>query len=425
MTHISISEESAAAGASTIVIATVSQQKAKLSLADPMPAEVVPAYMRIEMSGDDATTVKHLWAKPRATKTNCLDGGKLKLADYNAGSEFYFAEYQVATLEAVAQLLQQQAANPRHGKFIVVGQLTDEARKQPRKRLRRRSDVRKYGQAGVTLAATATRLLILDIDDAFVPDWDPLQPEPGINWICSRLGAAYANADVLVQITGSQSLTPGALARVRLYFLLSEPWSLSEQRYLINELKAAHPNLKLDTATTVLGQPIYIAPPLYVSERSPEALYDPWKFQVVDPIAHRWTLLKRCGDLLQEKPLQQIGYTYLASGRSSPAHGAGVVMIKLRDPGYELEALFDHGDQVHSKILDATFNLARHHRELITADVVQAVHEGLISLHIDGTLAHRADRINGAEVKSEIERAYVSAWARHHGRRVEAPAFGF
>lgn len=410
------------AGSSVVVVASVAQQKARLRLADPLLMDAVPEYMRIEPTGEGVAAVTHVWAKPRATKTNCLDGGKLKLADYNAGSEFYFAEHRVTTLEAVAQLLQQQAADPRHGSFVVIGELTESARKQPGKRHRRRSDVRKYGQDGVSLMAGPSRLLIFDLDDAVVPDWDPLKPEAGINWICSKLGAAYEHADVLAQITGSQSIAPAALARVRLYFFLSEPWSLVEQRCLINELKTAHPSLKLDAATTVLGQPIYIAPPLCVGERSPEAVYDPWKFRVADPIPNRWLLLKRSGVLLQEKPPQQVAYTYVTSGRSGQANGAGLVMIKSREPGYELEGLLDHEDQIHAKILDATFNLARHHRELRTAEVVESVQAGLGRLCIDGVLAHRADRIHGGEIRSEIERAYVSAWARIHGRRVNAPA---
>jgi len=407
---------------SIIVIASVAQQKAKLRLAEPEPVEKVPDFMRIEPMTDGATTVKDVWAKPRATKTNCLDGGKMKLADYNAGTLFRFSEHKVASLKEVAQLLQEQAANLSHGNFVVTGQLTEYARNNPGKRLHRRSDLRKYGQDGVSLMTAASHLLILDLDDATVPNWNPLDPEPGVNWICEKLGAGFAHADVLLQITGSQSLTPGALARIRLYFFLHEPWSLGEQRGLINELKAAHPSLKLDTATTALGQPIYIAPPLYVGERSPEAIYNPWQHQVADPITNRWFLFKRCGVLLQEKPQQQVAYNYLPSGRTGHGLNAGVVMIKSRDPGYELDALLEHEDQVHAKILDATFNFARHNRELLTSKVVESVHKGLIHLCTDGPLKHRADRIHGADVVAEIERAYVSAWARIHGRRVDAPA---
>lgn len=422
MTQKSPAPELVGSASSIIVIASVAQQKAKLSLTEPVPIEKLPDFMRIEPMAEGTNIVKYVWAKPRATKTYCLDGDKIKLADYNAGSQFHFSEYKVSSLEDVAQLLQKKAEDPHHGNFIVTGQLTELARSIPGKRLRRRSDLRKYGQDGVSLMTAASRLLILDLDDATVPDWNPLDPELGVNWICEKLGAGFAHADVLLQITGSQRLAPDAPARIRLYFFLSEPWSLVEQLSLINELKAAYPSLKLDTATTVVGQPIYIAPPLCVGERSPEAIYNPWQHQVADPITNRWFLFKRCGVLLHEKPQQQVAYTYLPSGRNRLGLGAGVVMIKSRDPGYELDALLEHEDQVHTKILDATFNFARNHRELRTSDVVESVQKSLIHLCTNGPLTHRADRIHGADISSEIERAYVSAWARIHGRRVNAPA---
>jgi hypothetical protein len=110
--------------------------------------------------------------------------------------------------------------------------------------------------------------LSLDLDDIVIPDWNPLDPEPGIkHWLVEN----DIHCDITWQITAGQKLNSPDV-RLRLYAELDKPYSRNARKEYSTILGA-------DTSVYTATQPNYIAPPRIEGGKP-------------DPIPHRHGFIK-------------------------------------------------------------------------------------------------------------------------------------
>lgn len=361
-----------------------------------------------------------MFAAVRACKTNFLTENSVGFGSYNMGTKSTFREVALPdTIDDLHQLLAEIAAKPERREYLILGRLAPHVQQNPSAPFRRLSNTNKYPRDKLTLLESPTRLVVLDIDSGDIENWNPFAPQPGVQRILETLGPAYAKSDVVVQITASQIPQPGTPARVRLYFLLPQAWAPRDHRAHLCGLIDTHPDLKIDKALWHTGRVVYLSNPLFVSEASAQSYANPFKYQHEDPIPQRWWVVRNAGALFIEKPARGMVVRTLSSKKHSSNGSATsqIIRIPLRALGEELEGLSAHGDAIHAKILDVTFNLSRNQGDRIqTRQVINMIRTGLEALVSDGPLKQRADRIKSPDLDAEIERAYLGELAVFQGR---------
>lgn len=188
-----------------------------------------------------------------ASKT--LNAHGEKIADFSLGAWFTARELSYDNADQYHSLIGRLLTT--RTLFLVLGELTPYGRQQVEAghRIRRRKRPRQ-NDARPTLADRAGRELVLDIDGASVPGFDPFDPEPGIQWLLKRIG--IDDTTVTWQLTSSQKLKISPAARVRLYLLADRLLTLEERRRWARALPA---ELCIDACVFSGNQPVYTAPP--------------------------------------------------------------------------------------------------------------------------------------------------------------------
>ena len=325
----------------------------------------------------------------------------VKLSDYGAPYRYSFTRHEVETLPELAELLQFCS---RHDRVIVMGDLNSYWEDDPKgshRRLGENSSSLNPGEFGV-ITMRPSRLLTIDLDGPSLPGYNPLDPIPALNeFVLPLLGDAFTRAGYVAQVTSSQKLDPNATARLRLWYLMKEPLSPEGRSRLLRQLKTQNPKLKIDPSSCNTAQLNYTSPPIIVPALTFDVLRNPLQNAQNDVLPRRWFMVE--GEPLDvAEPVVEVRSINDPSGEGA---------TRLFEPGSELLALEMPGDDIHPKILTATFNLARHYRSRIsTEDVVEMVHNRLIELTADGEqYSNRKERITGKTIRTEIASAYESA----------------
>lgn len=325
----------------------------------------------------------------------------VKLSDYGAPYRYTFTRHEVETLPELAGLLLDCA---RIDRGVVMGDLNSYWEDDPNgghRRVSENSPRLNPGEFGV-ITMRPSRLLTIDLDGPSLPGYNPLDPIPTLNeHVLPLLGDAFTRAGYVAQVTSSQKLDPNATARLRLWYLMKEPLSPEGRTRLLRQLQTQNPKLKIDPSSCNTAQFNYTSPPIIVSALTFDVLRNPLQNAQNDVLPRRWFMVE--GEPLDvAEPVVEVRSINDPSGEGA---------TRLFEPGSELLALEMPGDDIHPKILTATFNLARHYRSRIsTEDVVEMVHSRLIELTADGEqYSNRKERITSKTIRTEIASAYESA----------------
>jgi hypothetical protein len=191
----------------------------------------------------------------RNSASKVIDHQGTKVKDYDAGMWFiphtFSWESSEDFHEGVLALLR------KPGVFMLLGQLTAFGKEQKLKgeKIRRLKNPRDDCPQP-PLEGRDGRELVLDIDGAVVPDFDPFDPVLGVQWLLDQIGAS--DVTTTWQITSSQKLGFQPTARIRLYLLLSQPYSIEDRKQWAKRLPS---DLCVDPSVFQAVQPIYTAPP--------------------------------------------------------------------------------------------------------------------------------------------------------------------
>lgn len=330
--------------------------------------------------------------KGRLCKTLSPTGEKL--AEYAAGAQFRFEHHDAENQADLYELLQKVA---RPDSAVVIGELNDEWRDNPLATYSRKGEM-----SGGVLLNKPSRLLVIDLDGADIPNFNPLDPVEAISeQVMPKLGAEFASAGYIAQLSTGQKLHRGAPARVRLWMLTEQPLSFAGRVNLVKKLAKDAPSLKIDPTSVDTVRINYTSPPVIIPELTFETLRDPFQNAQKDLLPRRWFIVEGDPCKVTEPPVEVRGVSLHGSDKP----------VRLYEPGSEMRALDAFGDSIHDKILAVTFNLARYQRHsLKTDDVVQMVLEGLIERAGEGQpLFARRDRLKNPAIKAEIASAYESA----------------
>ena len=203
--------------------------------------------------------------------TKILNTQLEKIKSYDSGFYFYFDVLPYENFhDALKEIFKINTC------FLVLGEPTEDARDYMARdeRLPRR---KKKGNL-ITIQDRDSSELVLDLDDHFLEDFDPLDPAPAIKkWLAEK----KINCDVSWQITSGQKLDSvdieGDLiipqARIRLYFSASKDHPLVERKAWSQST-----DIGADGSVYTCSQPIYTAPPIIEGG--------------VDPIPQRYGFIK-------------------------------------------------------------------------------------------------------------------------------------
>ena len=177
--------------------------------------------------------------------TKILDKDLNKVKSFSAGLKFNFETLEYENIHvALADIFCLRSS------FLVLGQLTEygEEFKRSKKAGRR---TKKKGTP--TIQDRDGPEIVLDLDDHFIENFDPLNPEPSIkNWLIEK----GIDADTTWQITSGQKLN-STEARIRLYIEADKPYSLK-----VRKAWSQSPVIEADGSVYTCSQPIYTAPPI-------------------------------------------------------------------------------------------------------------------------------------------------------------------
>ncbi|MBU3656895.1 MAG: hypothetical protein FGM35_02515 [Rhodocyclaceae bacterium] len=356
---------------------------------------------------DMRTSGSKIKVAPRLCKLISPKGEKL--SQYASGREFVFSRHEVETLPKLYELLQ---VCSRHDRVIVMGVATGEWLEHPKAAYRRLS-IGKHGlwkhedgrDVPCVIDMPPSRLLTIDIDGCKenqpLPDFDPLNPIPAINaHVLPLLGEAFTDCGYIANLTAGTTLDPEQFPRIRLWFLMKNELSEQGRKNLLINLAATTPDLAIDPSSVKAAQVNYTASPIVVPELTFDTLRDPLAYAQEDILPRRWFMV-------EGNPLDVAEPHVVERGVSS----SGNQDFNLYAVNEELNALETPGDEIHSKILTCTYNLARNHGTgLSTENAVAMIKRRLVELSQPGEPLHsRADRINGADLEHEITSAYTGA----------------
>ncbi|MCH9735924.1 MAG: hypothetical protein K0U78_15450, partial [Actinomycetia bacterium] len=142
--------------------------------------------------------------------------------------------------------------------FIVLGKLTKlgEYYKEEQQ-----AGYRRKKEPKPTIEDNDSTEIVLDLDDHYLEGFDPLDPEPAIDYFLQEM---EINCDVTWQITSSQKLVtkenPKPLARIRLFFSCHKRFSLKIRKAWSQMVPES------DGSVYTCSQPIYTAPPNVVGK---------------------------------------------------------------------------------------------------------------------------------------------------------------
>lgn len=189
--------------------------------------------------------------------TKILNAELEKIKLYDSGKYFFFEAMQYESFhDAMKEVLAINSC------FIVLGEPTEDARDLMARdeKLPRRS---KKGNL-ITIQNRDSSEMVLDLDDHYLEDFDPLDPVPAIkDWLLEK----KINCDVTWQITSGQKLKVGdapCQARIRLYFTASKDHPLIERKAWSQSAA-----IQADGSVYTCSQPIYTAAPIIEGGRDP------------------------------------------------------------------------------------------------------------------------------------------------------------
>ncbi|MFC1665273.1 hypothetical protein ACFL17_06560 [Pseudomonadota bacterium] len=266
-----------------------------------------------------------------------------------------------------------------------------------------------------TLEARSGHEIVIDIDGASIPNWDPTdlaKIEAGVRWALKKMN--YPDASVVWQITSSQKLPingGSCLANIRLYLLCDLPLTQAVRERFIVTLD---PDLCADSAIHRNNQICYTSPPTiydhnaYVASgvsalknayeqaaaqsafkdvsqdpvvKSAKAAYAQKKtlFEtknkpLPDFIPQRHGLVQGKHDTIPLNP-HTISVAPILTGVHKGNKGASVVRpgsFPVVEPGEETEVLSDN--DLHYSFQIATWYLTLHNESWTTADIKAHLH---------------------------------------------------
>lgn len=178
-----------------------------------------------------------------------------KTESFAAGQFFFFEEVSYTDEnfhEKMSLLLQDKNS------FMVLGELNDFGKlymEQYKSMVRRKKD-KGDGLYFTIEEEHKNNIMVLDLDDHEMENWNPLKPEPVLKTWCKNRDI---DVDLTWQITSSQKLD-SKLMRVRLYFLLDKEYFLEYRKaFAISE------DIQADGSVFSGNQPIYTTPPTFIN----------------------------------------------------------------------------------------------------------------------------------------------------------------
>ncbi len=292
-------------------------------------------------------TVLQTSSTHRATKI--IDQKCVSVEPYNAGKYFRFYEATFNRWSELEHTLNRIADNDKQ--FIVLGTPVPETLDgKPHRRLKHERDGDKP-----TLIAGTSYVLPLDVDGFKVPGFtaaeDPLEC---IQAVLNVLGEPFASSTVWYSFTSSQKPYTDndgySSLRLRLIFLLKEPWSLCGMKIWA---RSQDPALSLDASIYSGAQPIYLARPIIQGGGG-------------DPLPTRYRLIQGEKDLVD---LQELKIPEFA-GSSTRFSG-----VWLDDDQSALDLIGDNlpGVGCYQGMLHATWHLVRQHGKTIDNDQIKVM----------------------------------------------------
>ncbi len=183
--------------------------------------------------------------KEKPTKLIDEKGNAIK--SYQGGFRFFAKERKYDDFHRTMDILLKKTDC-----FIVLGTLTDYGIDEVDQghSIRRLKKDKKDSPA--TIRDKNSKVIALDLDDIYIEDWNPNDPEPQIKqWMNEN----EIFCDVTWQITSSQKLHSNN-ARIRLYLEASRSTTLGNRKAWASTVGA-------DTSVFSCCQPIYTAPPIF------------------------------------------------------------------------------------------------------------------------------------------------------------------
>lgn len=194
--------------------------------------------------------------------TKTLDDDLKVVSSYPKNMKFF--KFTLLEYENIHDLLKKTIFLDKSS-FIVLGDLTEKGQELV---LNGQVGYRRKKGSNPTIKDKVDNLIVLDIDDHILPNFDALNP---VLSITNYLEEHKINADVTWQLTSSQQLNT-ELARIRLFFNIEESASLQERKAW------SQMTFGSDGSVYTATQPIYTAPPIIDQ----------------DPIINRTGFIKGC-----------------------------------------------------------------------------------------------------------------------------------
>ena len=360
--------------------------------------------------GDDE---ERILLPTRTTKILLPD--RTELCSYNAGYRCLYEEVQYAGLGDFFEDVQARS-NDHAQQAILIAEPTKQTRKRPGVPTVRRVHDRGDGEGAPLMGDIQIDYLVMDIDSGVVPGLDVAKPIPAVRAALKELDPQFADVGIVVQLTAKQDPESGDVLRGRIYVALSRPIHRLQQKWWQTQLSEQAPELRIDLGIMDSARVIYIAPPIFVSEQSADALLNPNAFSVGDPLeGARWFFedgpeMSPPTDLPNPSEIRTMRRATGSNGGG--ANSAGIPFLR---EGEELN-IFDQTDELHPSILAATFWMVVRggDPDQVTSEVTEYI-QSKASGPLRERLDHEPARLAGIE--KEVRDAALGAAEKFTGER--------
>ena len=373
---------------------------------DWLDADEHPDLLFVTDSGEERIVLP-----ARATKI--LQSGRQEICSYNAGYRNLYSEVNYAGLADFFDDVQVRSDDNAQ-QAIIIAEPTERTRKRPSVPTVRRVHDRGDGEGAPLTADIQTDFLVMDIDSGTVPRLDVANPIRAVRAALNELDVQFASVGIVVHLTAKQDPHSVDILRGRVYVGLSHSIHRLQQKWWQNSMVERAPELKIDTGIMDSARVIYIAPPIFVAEKNGEALLNPSAFAIKDPLeGDRW-FFEDGPEMSPPTELPDVGEIRTMRRATGTGGGDGGRVDFLQE-GEEL-SIFDHGDDLHPRILAASFWLVVRggQPEQVATEITDYIRN-----KATGPLRERLDKDPGrlANIDKEVQDAALGAAEKFTGGR--------